>query len=265
MYEIIDAHAHIFPLKIAEKATDAIGRFYGISMSASVGTSGLLLQEGAKAGISRFVVHSTATTVRQVENINKYIISEKNAHPEFIGFMTLHPDMEEDAVAAQIDYCIANGIKGIKLHPDFQQFAIDEERAGKIYRQAEGRLPILFHTGDKRYQYSNPLLLARVAKEYPDLTVIGAHFGGYGEWSDVYCYKGLKNIYFDTSSTLAFLTPDEAARLIEHFGPEWFFFGTDFPMWNPSEELRRFLYLPLSEEYRTMILSRNFKRVFGLD
>lgn len=264
MYEIIDAHAHIFPAKIAEKATNAIGNFYGIPMSAAVGTSDILLSEGKKAGISRFAVHSTATTTHQVESINKYIISETELHPEFIGYMTLHPDMDETAIRDQIDFCLSRGIRGIKLHPDFQNFAIDEERAEKIYRQASGRLPILFHTGDKRYHFSNPLLLSNVAKKYPDLTVIGAHFGGFSEWEDVYCYKDIKNVYFDTSSSLAFLAPEEAVRLIRHFGQEWFFFGTDFPMWNPQEELKRFLYLPLTEEERINILAQNYRRLFNI-
>lgn len=264
MYEIIDAHAHIFPNKIAKKATDAIGSFYGISMSETVGTSDILLTEGKKAGISRFAVHSTATTTHQVDSINKFIIAEAAAHPEFIGYMTLHPDMEESEMRDQIDYCIANGIRGIKLHPDFQKFAIDEERAEKIYREASGRLPVLFHTGDKRYRYSNPELLAKIAKKFPDMTAIGAHFGGYSEWEEVSCYEGLKNVYFDTSSSLPFISPDEAVRLIRTLGSDRFFFGTDFPMWKPSEEVARFMALPLTEEERVAVLAKNYRRLMNI-
>lgn len=161
---IIDAHAHIFPDKIAKKATDAIGDFYGIQMTESAGTPDVLLQEGRLAGITKFVVHSTATTVKQVENINKYIVSETEAHPEFIGFMTLHPDMDEEDMDSEIRFAISHGIRGVKLHPDFQKFAIDEPRAEKIYKTLDGRLPILFHTGDKRYNFSNPERLAKIAK-----------------------------------------------------------------------------------------------------
>lgn len=175
---IIDAHAHIFPDKIAKKATDAIGDFYGIQMTESAGTPDVLLQEGRLAGITKFVVHSTATTVKQVENINKYIVSETEAHPEFIGFMTLHPDMDEEDMDGEIRFAISHGICGVKLHPDFQKFAIDEPRAEKIYKTLDGRLPILFHTGDKRYNFSNPERLVKIAKKYPKQIVIGAHFGG---------------------------------------------------------------------------------------
>lgn len=262
MQKIIDAHAHVFPDKIASKATDAIGDFYNIKMSNKAGTPELLLNEGKAAGISEFVVHSTATTVHQVKSINKYIVSEIETHPEFIGFMTLHPDMDEREIKDEIDYAIANGIKGIKLHPDFQHFAIDEPKAEKIYRAAEGRLPVLFHTGDKRYRYSNPERLQNVARKFEGLTVIGAHFGGYSEWEHVHGYKGLENVWFDTSSSLMFLDGKTAVDIIRELGTNRFFFGTDFPMWRPDEEIKRFLALPLTDEERDMIFHKNFEKVF---
>lgn len=259
---IIDAHAHVFPDKIALKATAAIGDFYGIKMNETAGTPELLLKEGLAAGISKFVVHSTATTVKQVESINKYIVSETEAHEEFIGFMTLHPDMNEDDVEKQIDFCLSHGIRGVKLHPDFQKFAIDEPRAEKLYEIIDGRLPILFHTGDKRYNFSNPERLVKIAKKFPSQIVIGAHFGGYGEWERVRAYEGLENVYFDTSSTLKFIDENEAINLIRTLGVDKFFFGTDFPMWRPKEELERFLSLPLSEKEKQLILHENFEKVF---
>ena len=94
MYEIIDAHAHIYPSKIAEKATLAIGEFYDIKMQMPSGVSERLLTEGKSAGISRFIVHSVATKPEQVKSINSFIKSEIDAHKEFIGFMTLHPNMQ---------------------------------------------------------------------------------------------------------------------------------------------------------------------------
>lgn len=257
-YEIIDSHSHIFPDKIAEKASNSIGNFYSLAMS-SKGTTSSLLEQGKAAGISRFVVHSTATAPKQVKDINRYIINQCNTHPELIGYMTLHPDMSECEIIDEMSYCINNGIKGIKLHPDFQAFNIDDPRAMKIYYNAQGVLPILFHTGDKRYEYSKPIRLARVARDFPKLTVIGAHFGGYSRWDETHCYKGLKNVYMDTSSSLMFMSPLEAKKFIDYFGAEWFFFGVDYPMWRADEELERFMAIPLTEEQRKMILADNFK------
>ena len=75
-------------------------------------------------------------------------------------------------------------------------------------------------------------------------------------------YKGLDNVYFDTSSTLPFLDKTEAVKLLRNLGVERFFFGTDFPMWRPKDELERFLSLPLSEKEKQMILHENFEKVF---
>lgn len=262
--EIIDAHAHIYPEKIAEKATKTIGEFYDIEMEMPKGTPDGLIKEGEKAGITRYLVHSVATTPHQVRSINSFILGEVCSHPEFIGFITLHQDLTEDEIGAEIDLALENGMKGIKLHPDFQKFNVDSEAAEKIYRAAEGKLPILLHMGDDRYDYSKPERLVRMARKYPDLTFIAAHFGGYRCWDDAPIYKGLPNVYFDTSSSLMFISPERARELIDILGADRFFFGTDFPMWDAEGELERFLKIPLSDSEREAIFSLNLKRVLKL-
>ena len=255
---IIDAHAHIYPMKIAEKATEVIGEFYDIKMSLPAGTAERLLYDGKEVGISKFVVHSVATKAKQVESINNFITEECEKHPEFIGFMTLHQDLTEEEIYEEVKTCVGKGIHGIKLHPDFQKFDIDDENCFKIYRVAESfSLPILFHTGDDRYEYSKPFRLAKVAKLFPKNNFIGAHFGGYRCRNELDCYEGLDNVFFDTSSSLPFIDPEFAVSLIEKFGAEKFFFGTDFPMWTAKDELERFDKLKLSDGERDKIFSEN--------
>lgn len=263
--EIIDAHAHIYPDKIAEKASDAIGAFYDLPMSYN-GTTSILLEKGKMAGITRFLVHSVATTPHQVHSINEFIYSELVKHNEFIGFMTLHPDLTNEEVKEEIDWAISHGFKGIKLHPDFQKFNIDDPNVFKIYEYAEGKLPILFHTGDKRYDYSRAYRLVNVANKFPKLNVIAAHFGGYSCWEsfDEYLKAENNNIYFDTSSSLKFLEPNIALKLIRTLGVDKFFFGTDYPMWDAKEELDRLNNIGLSNEEKELILGENLKRFLNL-
>lgn len=265
--EIINSHAHIYPDKIAGRATQAIGDFYDIEMDMPLGTSDALIKEGKEAGITRFVVHSVATKPEQVRSINDFIYSETLKHSEFIGFMTLHPEMSENDIIREVERCVSKGFYGLKLHPDFQKFNIDGEQADKIYRaisMVNKVFPILFHTGDNRYEYSKPFRLASVAKKYPSLTFIGAHFGGYRCWDDYKVYEGLDNVYFDTSSSLPFISKEKAVDLIRFFGYKKFFFGDDFPMWSARKELERFLSLGLSKEENEAILSGNFKKLLGL-
>ena len=262
--EIIDAHAHIYPEKIAAKATDTIGVFYDIKMEMPVGTAEQLIKDGGKAGITRYVVHSVATTAHQVRSINEFIRRECEAHPEFIGFITLHQDLTDEEILAEIDFALENNLKGIKLHPDFQKFNIDDESAERFYRAAEGKLPILLHMGDDRYEFSKPARLAKMAKKYRKVNFIAAHFGGYRCWSEAPIYKGLDNVYFDTCSSLPFISAEKARELIDMFGADKFFFGTDFPMWDATGELERFNQIPLTDSEREMILSGNIKKLLNI-
>ena len=264
MYEIFDAHAHIYPDKIASKAALAIGDFYHIEMDCNGSVAGLLAL-GKEAGVSRYLVHSVATTPHQVKSINRFLLEQITLHPEFIGFMTLHQDLTFDEIDEEVTFCIKHGFHGIKLHPDFQKFAIDSPEGRKMYDAVNGRLPILFHTGDRRYNFSHPTQLAAVAKDYPKSYFIGAHFGGYSCWRESEeAYKGLDNVYFDTSSSLAFLPPEEASRLIHSMGAEKFFFGSDYPMWKPKEEVERLLKLTLTEKEREGIFAGNLKAFLSL-
>ena len=262
--EIIDAHAHIYPEKIAEKATETIGKFYELKMETEVGTSSRLLEEGGQAGVSRYVVHSVATTARQVRSINEFLKREITAHPEFIGFITLHQDLTEEEMVSEVNWAVENGFKGVKLHPDFQKFYIDDESVFKFYRACSGKLPLLLHIGDNRYDYSKPERLVRVAKLFPTVKFIAAHFGGYRCWNDAPLYKGLDNVYFDTCSSLAFITPEKAKELIYMLGVDKFFFATDFPMWDATGELNRFNKIPLTSEEREQILSKNLIKFLNL-
>ena len=233
-------------------------------MKTSVGTGEKLIEEGSRAGVSGYVVHSVATTAHQVHSINEFIKRETDEHKEFIGFMTLHQDLSEDEIKNEVDWCIKNGFKGVKLHPDFHKFKIDEERVEKLFRIIGDRVPILMHMGDDRFDFSKPFRLVNTAKKHPEVKFIAAHFGGYLCWDDAYMYKGLKNIYFDTCSSLPFISTKRAKEIIEMLGVEKFFFGTDFPMWDTCREIERIKAIGLSQKELEMIFSGNIKKFLKL-
>lgn len=260
---IIDAHTHIFPGKIAGKATHAIGDFYEMPMYAPASPE-MLLESGAKIGTKRFMVSSSATTPEQTYAINDFIAKQCCLHPEFFGLATMHyqlPDIEEE-----LDRALDLGLHGVKIHHDFQGVDIDEPASIPMYRAiAQRGMPLLFHMGDNRYDHTTPARLANVMRQVPDLKVIAAHFGGYQAWSQVEgSLPKADNLRFDTSSSLAILPKDEALRLIEHFGVESYFFGTDFPMWEPVAELERFHNLGLTASEEEKVFHTNFEDFFHL-
>jgi predicted TIM-barrel fold metal-dependent hydrolase len=184
-YEIFDAHTHVYPAKISAKAAMNIGRFYGLPPNHN-GSVDELLINGNKCGVKGYLVCSVATSPEQVHSINDFIADECAKHPEFIGFGALHPMMDD--IGGEIDRIIKLGLRGIKLHPDFQRFNIDAPEAYSIYEAAEDRLPILFHIGDDRYDYSHPRRLSKILGDFKNLKAIAAHLGGYKVWDEASKY-----------------------------------------------------------------------------
>lgn len=253
--KIIDFHAHIYPDKIAQRATDAIGNFYDIEMD-RVGSLSNLLNCSERAGISHCVVHSVATSAQQVERINDFITQSVNAHQDrLFGFGTMHQDYENKL--EEVDRCLKMGLKGIKLHPDTQMFNVDDERMLPMYDYLQDKAPVLFHCGDYRYDYSHPRRVARICKMFPHLQVIGAHFGGYSVWDEAYEYLKCTDCMLDTSSSSALMEEGMFERLIKAYGADRLLFGTDFPMWDSKEELERFMSVSLTDSEREKILWSN--------
>ncbi len=260
--KIIDAHTHIFPTPIASKASESIGHFYDIPMHSEASVERLVAEE-EELGADRFLVCSSATTPHQVESINTFIIEECKKNPKMVGFGALHRDYEN--YEEEIDRLLENGLYGVKFHNDFQKVDIDDPKMIPVYKVlAKKGMPVLFHMGDDRYDYSAPERLVNVFRQVPDFVALAAHFGGYQRWEESLKMPKLENLYFDTSSSLPFIDKTQALCLMERFGHEQFFFGTDFPMWKPKEELRRFLNLGLDDNTRDDVLYGNFEKLFGL-
>ena len=263
MTPIIDCHCHVYPDKIASRAVQGIGSFYSIPMCMD-GTLATLRAENQRAGITHSLVFSVATKPAQTASINRFIADTVAASEgTMTGLGTLHPDSE--TLAADVEQILALGLKGVKLHPDIQGFKIDDYRCLKIYELCEGRLPVLMHTGDHRYDLSNPNRLKPVLEIFRDLTVIGAHFGGWSIWEEAteeLCRY--ENFYVDCSSSLYALSPETGKRLVRRYGAEKVLFGTDYPMWKPDEELSRLHALGLSPEEEEKILYQNAQRIFDI-
>lgn len=264
-YPIIDAHCHVYPEKIAERAVKGIGDFYGLSMYYD-GRYDTLVNEGSSIGVKHFIIFSVATTPRQVHSINAFIAETvKNSGGIMTGLGALHPDSE--TVEEDIDEITALGLKGVKMHPDFQKFAVDDEKCDKIYTICQQKgLPVLLHTGDSRFDFSNPDRIESVLKRYPDLIVIGAHFGGWSCWEKAALkLHKYKNFYVDCSSSLYALDEKQSTEYIRMYTADRVLFGVDFPMWSHKEEIERFNKMNLNEDEVKKIFYENACKLFGIN
>ena len=257
--KIVDFHAHAFHNKIAEKAANNLNEYYGIPLAAD-GHFEYVLNSMKKNNITKMVIHATATTAKQVEMTNDYVASLIGNN--IIGFGSMHPDYKN--VEKELDRIEGLGLKGIKLHPIFQGFIMDDKKMFPIYEQIEGRFPVLMHSGDKNSDATTPKRIAHLLDRFPNLTIVAAHLGGYSEWEEAEKYVLGRNLYIDTSSAIRFLTPERSKELIRLHGADKVLFGTDYPLSLHKEELDVFNKIDLTEEEREQILWKNAYRLLGI-
>ena len=241
-----------------------ISTFYGIQNEYN-GTARHLCELGAQLGIDHYLVFSVATKPQQTRSINAFIAdSVACSCGKMTGLGTVHPD--SDTLEADVRHIMELGLRGVKLHFDFQAITADDPRCMRIYAICqEHGLPVLVHTGDYRYDYSNPARIVRVLEAFPKLTVVGAHLGGWSVWEDARrLLSRYPNFHVDCSSSLYALSPQKALEIIRSYGAERVLFGTDYPMWPIDKELALFHALDLTNDERELILHGNAERLFGI-
>ena len=273
---VIDAHAHIYPQKIASKAVDAVGSFYGIpTRMAGQGTADDLLSSCDVSPITHFIVHSVATTAKSVPTINSFLAEQQVQHPQFIAFGTMHHDFED--MEGEVNRAIELGLHGFKLHPDTQMVNMDDPRLMRFYEIIAGRVPLVVHTGDYRYDYSSPERLRNVLRAFPDLVVNAAHFSGWSIYDRAYddMFASDKSsllynerLFVDSSSTVGFTGTRHLAELTRKWGCDRVMFGSDYPMWNPAKEFEEQIKMQapgtFSDDELENILFRNAERFSGV-
>jgi len=266
--KLFDAHVHVYPDAIADRARVALGNFYHFDVPGA-GTYDGYIQECRENETSGFLVFSVATTAHQVKSINDYIasrmIAAREAGFETVGFASMHQDFEE--VEKELDRAESLGLTGIKIHPDIQRFDLLDKRMYRICEAAEGRMIINFHMGDNReeYRYSEPKKLAKLLERFPKLTVIASHLGGYQAWDEAAAYLyGNPQVWYDNSSALWAMTPERAVEITAACGVDRVMFGTDFPVMTIMQYKELFDKQCWGEVEREAILYGNAKRLFSL-
>ena len=258
----IDFHSHVYPDAIAPKAADSIREFYHLGDDAMDGKVQTLLEQGTKAGIEKFVILPVALRPSRTRHINDFILGEVAKEDRFYGYGTIHAGMEN--LCEEVEYIMEKGLRGLKMHPDSQVFAIDDPRLFPVYDMIGDKLPILFHMGDHRFDYSHPARLRKVLDLFPKLRVIAAHFGGYSMYDTAAELLYDKDCFFDVSSSLMFMEEGVAEKYINHYGAERFVYGSDFPMWDPVREMERFMGLKLTDSQKEQIAHITAEGILGI-
>ncbi|NLO83604.1 MAG: amidohydrolase [Clostridiales bacterium] len=262
---IVDIHTHCFPDKLASRAIPLLADTAGI-MPHTDGTVKALKESMKAAGVNRSVLQPIATKPEQTPVINGWAIGVQNG--SIISFGTIHPayPLWKD----EIKRLSEAGIRGIKFHPDYQNFFADSPDLFPIYEAIfEHDMIILFHAGiDIGLPppcHCTPAMLSSLIDAFPGAPIIAAHMGGYLLWEEVKRHLAGRNIYLDTSYSFADLGSAGMTDIIKAHGADKILFGTDSPWAHQQTELANIRSLPLSRKDIDAILGGNARKLLKLD
>ncbi len=263
MPEIIDAHTHIFPEKVADRAVQRLGEAYDARPVRRPVLEGLVA-EMDEAGVERSVFAPVSTRPGQVPSINDFALGLVE-HPRIIPFGTLHPHYDD--VAGEIDRLVAGGIRGVKLQPLFQGYDFEDPRTAEMFEAIGDRLVVLMHGGQEIVEIEsvipNPEALAELLMRHPRLRMIVAHLGGYAMWEGVDEHLVGADVHFDLSYTFNHARDDLIRRICSRHGWDRIVFGSDFPWQSQSEALAGLRRLDLDEETFAAVTSGNLLELLG--
>ncbi|MCX7747351.1 MAG: amidohydrolase family protein [Clostridia bacterium] len=254
---VIDFHVHCFPDELAMKAVPKLAACARIPARLD-GTLGSIKKSMRTEGISHSVILSIATKPSQTRTVNDWAVEVQDG--EIICFGSIHP--EYIGWKDELKRIKALGLKGIKLHPDYQDFFVDEQRLFPIYECAfDLGLMILFHAGvdiglPEPY-HCTPQRMRKVVRAFPGGKIIAAHMGGFKCWDEVEKYLVGEDIYFDTSYSLEWLGEEQFKRMVRNHGHKKIVFATDSPWTDQGEEIRRIKMMGFEPAVEEDILGNN--------
>lgn len=266
---LVDCHTHAFAEKIAARAVEQLINYYQLPTEYT-GELAELLAEAQAARLDALVLLVAATRADQVRPANDWILAltpdRLPATPQIVRFGTYHVD--DPNWREEIDRLRAGGIRGIKLHPEFQGIDLADPRLHPFLAEIAGEFTLMVHVGDPHVSADNlstPHKVAALLDAFPNLTVIAAHLGGYCFWEEVMTHLAGRDVYLDTSSALAFIDDTLLRQLVKAHGADRILLGSDYPLCSPRAAvalLDRLSWLP--EADLAKIRGENAARLFGL-
>lgn len=262
---IIDFHSHQFPDDLAEKAVETVLDSVPTMTNALNGTLSDLKKSMVANNIAKSITLPVATKPTQVDLINKSVI-ELNEE-SIIPFGSLHP--ETDDFIVQITNLKNSNIKGVKLHPEYQQFMADDKKMNPIYEElSSAGLIVLFHAGKDPWPIkckgAYPQRIKNVVNNFPNLKVVAAHMGGWEMWDEVFETLAGESLYFDTSAVQNELNSELFIKILTKHGSNRILYGSDSPWFSHQSSIEYIDKLPLSSAQKDQIFYKNAEEFLQL-
>lgn len=263
---LIDFHTHCFPDALAPKAIPSLAYSSGL-IPYTDGTLLGLKESMVKHNTDISVVLNIATNAHQQAKVNDFAASINN-QKDIFAFGSVFP-FAEDALC-EVERIKSLGLKGIKLHPDYQGFSVDDERLKPLYKKISSLgLITVFHSGVDlgfSHPYGNTPEKLIKALSWFSAPVVAAHWGGPGfakEVTEILC--GIDNLYFDLSFGHTVIPRYYALKIVEQHGTDKLLFGTDSPWHTAEMEMALLNTLELSQEDKDKIFYKNACRLLNVN
>lgn len=253
-FPVIDAHVHLYPESLAPKVVPALAARFG-NAPAFDGTIGQCSAANDACGIVLALNLPVATRAEHVSHTNAFWAAYAKPDPSraarVLSLAALHPAVPD--AAAEVGRIAEQGFRGIKFHPEYQQFRFNDAHMDDVWAaMAEKGLVAYLHAGGERVfnppYHSTPGEIARLHARFPRLRIVAAHLGGFGMWDETEQTLLGKDVALDLSHTFFWMDHARIARMIKRHGPERILFGTDAPWQQPQKVLEAFLSLRLDEK-----------------
>lgn len=254
---LIDFHTHCFPDKLAKRAVEQLSYVSGGIKYYNDATIDGLKKSMAENGVDKSVVLNIATNEHQMESVNDFAASVNGGN--IVAFGSVYPHSSK--ALYELERIKELGLKGVKFHPEYQEFYVDDEKMKPIYKKiSQLGLITVFHAGhDNGYlpPYHCMPENMKNALKWLESPVVAAHWGGLGCSEEVTKQLCGLDIYFDVSFGYCQMSRAAAVGIIEKHGAGKMLFGTDSPWHTPELEMRLLNTLGLSDEEMDMICFKN--------
>jgi predicted TIM-barrel fold metal-dependent hydrolase len=255
--KIIDVHTHAFPDRIAKRAMTALEEGSGVRPEAD-GTVAGLLELIERKGLAQAWLLNIATRKEQMDSILTWC--RELASEKLVPFASVHPEAPD--LLEQIDKIAEAGIRGVKMHPMYQRFNVDDPKVFPMYEALAARgLVVQMHAGyDIAFaddDQAAPVRFATVVRNFPGLKLVLAHMGGW-KWFDSFIeLLAGKDVYIDTSFCVGYCTDAQRDAILSRHSMDRILYGSDSPWGWIEEQVGYVACWPVSDEVKEKIFWRN--------
>ncbi len=269
---IIDFHTHVFPDKIASSTIQALA-LKSQNIPSTDGTVNGLLNHMESSGADLCVTLPVLTKPTQFDSVSKFAVSinqtySNNGDKRLISFAGMHPKCDD--IDGKMAFLKSQGIKGVKIHPDYQETFIDDDAYIEIISCAKKYdMIVVTHSGiDDGYKdmpvRCPPERVKKVIEKVGHEKFVLAHYGAHKQWEETLEILAGTNVYFDTAFTLHEIERPLFEKILNKHGVDKILFATDCPWQNIKNNVSILKSYGLNKEIEDKIFYKNALKLLGI-